>query len=156
MDIQRSAARVTVAALLFATVALVLVSAVGSSMENEGEAVGPELATVEVELYSGRENPRFTLTATGTGELINRLALLSPTNELAAAEPLGYRGLRVETDAAGISEIHLFNGVITVERAEGAARRSDPGRELERWLIDVGAEQLAEEEVTFLHVELNR
>lgn len=98
---------------------------------------------VEVDLYSGRPNPRFRLDAAAATELLRRLSTLHPSS-VPPAPPagLGYRGLRVDvgTDHPPITRILVSGGSVLVREETGRERRlHDPGRALERWLIDLGA-----------------
>ncbi|WP_031068787.1 hypothetical protein [Streptomyces sp. NRRL WC-3742] len=106
---------------------------------------------VEVDLYSGRPNPRFVLAAAVEGELRHRIALLAPTGGTGPPEVgLGYRGLRTQ-------EFLVFGGLVTVRGADGPVRwLRDPGRALERWLLDQGAGELDAEVLTTVRRELAR
>ncbi|MGW0518519.1 hypothetical protein [Crossiella sp. NPDC003009] len=114
---------------------------------------------VEVDLYSGRPNPRFRLDpATGT-ELLRRLAGLDPAPAPdTRPDPLGYRGLRVEPGSAGapIAEVVIAGGAVLVrERGGRELWLVDRGRELERWLagqagsgLDAGVLDVLREELS--------
>ena len=53
--------------------------------------------------------------------------------------PLGYRGLRILGDA-GNSEIVVSAGIVEIhDQAGRVTRRADPGRGLERWLVEEAA-----------------
>lgn len=120
--------------------------------------MGPGAVTVEVDLYSGRPNPRFMLQPSEISEFTSRMAALPTTDDPAPSVPLGYRGLRVETGQSGsMSEIGVFDGVVTVHEPAGTERLlSDRDRDLERWLIDLGADGLEQDEVSFVRSELGR
>lgn len=98
---------------------------------------------VEVDVYSGRPNPRWTLSAAAAGTLLGRLRALPAA---AAAEPrdgLGYRGLIVRLDPVpeGLcATIRIANGLACCMPEPGAAPRDtacrrDTDRALERWLV---------------------
>jgi hypothetical protein len=96
---------------------------------------------VEVDLYSGRPNPRFTLP--DVAEFERRLAGSPPPDAGTGQvrDGLGYRGLRVSGTSVG--EVLVSGGVIEVRDAAGrVTRRADPGRSLERWLIGAAAGQV--------------
>jgi hypothetical protein len=106
---------------------------------------------VDVDIFSGRVNPRFTLAADTAAELTHRLAALPPA--LGPERPpgdLGYRGLRVSRHGGDpgdtrdtITEVTVSRGEVAVRAADGSRRRLlDPGRALERWLLDIGASEL--------------
>ncbi|GAA0433052.1 hypothetical protein [Streptomyces luteireticuli] len=85
---------------------------------------------VELDLFSGRPNPRWRL-APGAAEEFRALTAGLPPAGPAARTPspgLGYRGFTVR-DADRV--VHVFAGRVT----EGDASRTDPGRSLERWLL---------------------
>jgi hypothetical protein len=113
---------------------------------------------VEVDLYSGRPNPRFSLGPTTTAELMHRLASLPPL--LGSATPratLGYRGLRVDADVieSTITEIVVSGGAVFVRDRAGTQRvLEDRERSLERWLVEAGAGQLDPDEVAVLDQDL--
>ncbi|HVM81025.1 MAG TPA: hypothetical protein VMU06_18535 [Stellaceae bacterium] len=88
---------------------------------------------VTLEAFSGRPNPHWQLGAAEIAEFERRLAALPA---LAAGgttplEPLGYRGFSIGGRAA---PVHVFHGVVMI----GPQAFSDPGRGLERWLLDSG------------------
>jgi hypothetical protein len=92
---------------------------------------------IEVDLYSGRPNPRVTLTPAAEAALRQRLAGLpvAPAGTAGPQDGLGYRGLRI-VGYAGISEIIVSAGVVELrDQAGRLALHEDPGRGLERWLI---------------------
>ncbi|MFJ9696509.1 hypothetical protein [Kitasatospora sp. NPDC101183] len=123
----------------------------GASTDEEGRS----RMFVEVDLYSGRPNPRFSLEAGAAAELARRLgALAADGGGGRPYDGLGYRGLRV---LGGAEEVLLSGGVVTVRGPGGSARRlRDPGRELERWLLDRGAGELDPEVVAEARRELAR
>ena len=96
---------------------------------------------VEVDLYSGRPNPRFTLA--DAAEFKRRLAGLPPphTGTGQIRDGLGYRGLRITVSSVG--EVVVSGGVVEIRDATGRViRRADPGRSMERWLIGAAAGQV--------------
>ncbi|MEU8516518.1 hypothetical protein AB0C76_33775 [Kitasatospora sp. NPDC048722] len=102
---------------------------------------------VEVDLYSGRPNPRFALEPAAAYELARRIEALAPAGgDARPRDGLGYRGLRMRTgpdDGATTTEIVVSGGLVTVRTPDGPPRRlEDHGRELERWLLDEGAGKL--------------
>lgn len=113
---------------------------------------------VEVDLYSGRPNPRFRLEPAAAAELMRRLATLRPLPGYATPrDTLGYRGLRIEAGAAEspVTEIVVSNGVVFVRDRGGAERLlEDLHRGLERWLIEAGTANLDPGEVAMLRQDV--
>jgi hypothetical protein len=113
---------------------------------------------VEVDLYSGRPNPRFRLDPAAAAELMRRLAALPPLSGPATPrETLGYRGLRIDAGVAEspATEIVVSDGVVIVRDRDGAERLlKDPHRGLERWLIEAGTANLDPGEVVVLRQDL--
>jgi hypothetical protein len=114
---------------------------------------------VEVDLYSGRPNPRFRLPPEMEDELVRRVdALPAATGAIRPAEGLGYRGLRVDARTwSPPAEVVVSAGTVTVRDARGDVRLLlDRDRDLERWLIDAGSTELDADLVTMLRAELSR
>jgi len=99
----------------------------------------PEGVTMRVELdvFSGRPNPVWDLTAAQAEELLTRLQSL-PTGDGTVRDGLGYRGIIVTANGGqilGFDRIVISGGVVLGERAGGERRFRDANRELERWLF---------------------
>jgi hypothetical protein len=118
------------------------------------------LMDVEVDLYSGRPNPRFRLEPTAAAELMRRLAALPPSSGRATLrEGLGYRGLRIDAGAteSPVAEIVVSDGVVLVRDRGGTERlMEDTHRRLERWLVEVGTASLDPSELAVLREDLGR
>ncbi|MEU7581671.1 hypothetical protein AB0B50_29185 [Streptomyces sp. NPDC041068] len=111
---------------------------------------------IEIDLYSGRRNPVFSLTPEAGQDLLSRIAAL-PSAPAGAAplEGLGYRGLRITDPAVDIMEIVVSGGVVLVRDRNGAERvLEDAGRSLERSLADLAAASLDPAEMSVLRHEL--
>jgi hypothetical protein len=114
---------------------------------------------VEVDLYSGRPNPRFRLPPDVADELRHRVTALPPAPEAAAPiEGLGYRGLRVDAAAwSPPSEVVISGGTVTIRESGGVVRRLlDRDRDLERWLIEAARTSLDPDLVAMLREELRQ
>lgn len=99
-------------------------------------------AEVEVDLFSGRPNPRFALDEGAAAELSRRLAVLPGEAVPAPAgeAPLGYRGVRVRFPD-GV-EISAANGLVMRQDGRTMGWFADPGRRLEAWLLERAAAAL--------------
>lgn len=98
-------------------------------------------AKVTLQVFSGRENPSWSLSEKQIDEL---MALL---NDLPKAEPsdfqdgLGYRGFQVvltENKTEKTQEIVAHRGQIFYKSAEAARYFTDPNRRLETFLLKSG------------------
>ncbi|MFD4657746.1 hypothetical protein ACFWP2_19195 [Kitasatospora sp. NPDC058444] len=114
---------------------------------------------VEVDLYSGRPNPRFPLRPATADELTHRIAALAPAaGDAKPYDGLGYRGLRVLPGPHDTSPaITVSAGLVTLHAPDGSPRRlHDPGRALERWLLAQGTGALDPDVLATLRQELAR
>jgi hypothetical protein len=98
---------------------------------------------VELDIYSGRENPRVPLPAAAAEALASALASLPDAAAAAEPEALGYRGLVIAAPSAAIASLRIRGGRVAITDAAGAvAWREDAGRRLERRLIEAIAPSL--------------
>src|SRR5262245_49044670 len=76
----------------------------------EGAATMAISAEVELDVFSGRPNPVWTLSNADTAELERRLSALTKTSATTLFDGLGYRGLivRLGKDATA----HVQNGIV--------------------------------------------
>lgn len=96
---------------------------------------------VEMDVYSGRPNPTWTLTKEEGEELTKRIAALPQASTGSVSDALGYRGLVVtpsNSDAAGFNSMTLSRGIVVMERPQGEQKLLDAGRNVERWLFQTG------------------
>ena len=79
---------------------------------------------VEIDLFSGRPNPTWELTAAEVSELKARLATLPTGSPVAMPEVLGYRGLHIAPlpGRQGINEPSSANTIIDVQVGGGEAQ----------------------------------
>ena len=94
---------------------------------------------VELDIFSGRPNPTWTLSAGETAELKRRLADLPPSAKAPQPPPLGYRGF-VMTRTGGVEgdldlpqAVRVFAGVLEVEQDRRTEHLRDEER-IEEWL----------------------
>jgi hypothetical protein len=88
---------------------------------------------VVLDIYSGRENPKWHLDRAGVAELERLFGHLQErTNELPQPPALGYRGFHLHAVNEKLpARITVFQGIVQTEKGNF----HDPGRELETWLI---------------------
>jgi hypothetical protein len=95
------------------------------------------MATVTADVFSGLPNPTWALGPAETTDLIARWDDLSAGPASPYPTRLGYRGMFVEFEDG--SRMLVSGGVTFEDAAGGRETRPDPGRTLERWLLETGA-----------------
>lgn len=105
----------------------------------------PAAAEVELDIFSGRPNPAWTLSQEETGQLLGRLENLPGTDAQPDEGKLGYRGFVISfKDPQGrVMRARIHEG--TVERSAGGSTEyfADEDRGLERWLLKASASRLS-------------
>jgi len=94
---------------------------------------------VELDVFSGRPNPVWSLPDAQRQELLTRLAGLSPGAPAPYPGRLGYRGLLVHFNLPpyGMPEtIQIFQGAVCYDLGGTRTCRVDAGRGVERWLLE--------------------
>ncbi len=111
---------------------------------------------VEIDLFSGRPNPVWDLTAAEVPALRARLEALPAAAPATLPDRLGYRGLRAgplevepgveEPGSANpIIAVEVGGGVINATRRDGTAvSLMDPRQSVECWLLTVAQGRVAE------------
>jgi hypothetical protein len=92
---------------------------------------------VELDIFSGRPNPSWELSAEEATELAKRLIPLSKAEEHSEEGGLGYRGFLISNPeaVAGIpSQIRVYQGAITISN-NGIEQAYKDLNGIERWLI---------------------
>lgn len=101
---------------------------------------------VQVDLYSGRPNPQWTLTRAQEAELERRLNTMPLANSGEPTQGLGYRGviLSGQGGSTGQPLTVLISAGIVLERFESGVerRKRDVDRALEAWIIGTGSDYL--------------
>lgn len=101
---------------------------------------------VELDVYSGRPNPSWTLGPTEAADFLGRLAALPAAAPHEPQTPLGYRGFVVRVAGpAGADELRVAGGRVERSRAGRVEWYGDPRRALERSLLDSGRAHLPDE-----------
>ena len=89
---------------------------------------------VELDIFSGRPNPKWKLSPRLESELFEQMDALAPDPRGSFPQPpgLGYRGflLRKENETRE-HDTRVYGGAVTT--AEGV--KKDPARRLEKWLL---------------------
>jgi hypothetical protein len=110
---------------------------------------------VTLDLYSGRPNPQWILSQEQAATFQSHLNTLVSAQSASSIElpALGYRGLRVNIQrASSTAQLLISSGLVIWESGAEGGRGilSDPGRELEKWLLHTGSSQIGEDLVRHL------
>jgi hypothetical protein len=87
---------------------------------------------VELDLYSGRPNPTWSLEESEASSILAAWEALAPARPIPYPDRLGYRGVVVVFDDG--MRLTIADGVAQV----GGAARADPDRALERLVVISG------------------
>ena len=87
---------------------------------------------VELDVFSGRPNPSWSLSPTEEEELVRRLSGLPPTDSVPTSVDLGFRGFRILEPGR---ELRVFGGTITIRDNAGTRALADTSG-MEDWLAD--------------------
>ena len=112
--------------------------------------------TVEADMFSGRPNPMWRMTAQESAELRRRLAHLrpAPTGSVLKPPVLGYRGLRITVYGRRTTDLYqLRDGLV---RDKAGRLFVDDDRQLERWILKSARRRVEPEIETLLNREVNR
>jgi hypothetical protein len=102
----------------------------------------------ELDIFSGRPNPIWTLQPDVVAELEARIATLPLASQTSAFDGMGYRGIvaRDLNGQAKFREIRIGSGVVSVELDDGSRRDfQDDGQRTENWLLSTARGQVAQE-----------
>ena len=99
-----------------------------------GESLSVNLSApiVELDVFSGRPNPRWQLSAEEGADLENRLGGLPQTDPAEIPAPLGYRGFRIQ-DENDLNITVATNGLVVVHSNSGDKFYRDT-KNVEGWL----------------------
>jgi hypothetical protein len=93
---------------------------------------------VELDLFSGRPNPAWQLSADEAAAFSSRIAGLPAAEQMPARDALGYRGILVFTHGEGAPRsVKVRDGIVSVEQS-GDVRSYRDTRQIERWLLETG------------------
>ena len=98
-----------------------------------------ENVEVEVDVFSGMPNPEWNLSDADAALFQQKIAALPEASPAQLANNLGYRGIivRVKTEMTQ-TRILIQNGIVQSTQDDATVYCSDPGRDLERWLLNTG------------------
>lgn len=101
---------------------------------------------VELDIFSGRENPYWELTPQEASQFARLLETLPESKgESSVREGLGYRGLIVTQagkSIAGYDEILISNGLVVARKGNESRLFIDKDRLLEQWLFQTAKGRL--------------
>ena len=104
---------------------------------------------VELDVFSGRENPTWILSAQDERVFIEKFRSLPKIKgEVSVWNGLGYRGLIVRggsIENMSVGDIKIYNGTVSAIIENNASNYSDPGRVLELWLIKTAKGHIEDE-----------
>jgi len=114
-----------------------VITAVPGPIEIQGNQVSK--TGVELDVFSGRPNPTWTLEPALASDLLDRIARLHSTIQaVECPQNLGYRGFIVQYLDAGsnvIQTVRACGGIIEVTNATGSMYYVDPQKQIELWLL---------------------
>lgn len=114
----------------------------GSGSDGELDQAAAGRTVVELDIFSGRSNPSWTLSGDDAGQLLELLRSAPIVGRRSIENNLGYRGFIVK--ASGIGIVRVQNGIVEVTGENEVTYRGDPDRVIERWLLESGRGQLGE------------
>lgn len=100
---------------------------------------------VEIDLFSGRPNPRWRMGATESSHFLSLLSQLPAVAGGRLPEALGYRGMIISSavgPVAGYDRVICYRGLVFGQRGEAVEAFADHDRALERWLAERAGSQL--------------
>ena len=137
-----------------------VITAVTGPTEIQGHQVSR--TSVELDIYSGRRNPTWTLESVLASDLMSQIARLnSSSRAVECSQNLGYRAFVVQfLDARSnaIQTVRACSGIIEVTNATGSMYYVDPQKKIELWLLASSASAqppLSEDLVAQIVKEIN-
>jgi len=119
-----------------------VVAACQGTMANQGGM------RAELDVFSGRPNPKWELTAGESTEFASRLGALPPVSGRTVRDTLGYRGIVITLPGGtvgGFESVVLSGGVVLGRRPGGDQTFVDRDRALERWVFQTSRGRVDEE-----------
>jgi len=142
---------------VFACTACNLVTEETRILQTEKE--GDERMQVELDIFSGRPNPQWTLTPQQSDEW-DRLLQELPEGRADGEPPpgLGYRGFIVnplDDRSQGCDESHVFRESVTVKQECASTQLVDRNRTLERFLLGTSQDHIEQNLYEQLQTEID-
>jgi hypothetical protein len=119
---------------------------------------GGGLARAELDLYSGRPNPSWTLTMPERAELERRLVGMPARAGAARLDDdggLGYRGITVRASGRDGFELVVRRTEAVVRRGAREQILADEARMLERWLLGTARGRVDDSALEYVERTLN-
>jgi hypothetical protein len=108
-------------------------------------SAGGDVMNVELDIFSGRPNPVWSLSERQVGEMDAIIETLPATTASVPTRPgLGYRGFVVTRLPQRAWRLDLFKGFVAIASEGRTEIRSDRERKLERFLLDSAGSELSE------------
>jgi hypothetical protein len=105
-----------------------------------------DILKVELDIFSGRENPFWNLSQNESDAFLEKFSSLLETKEnVLFGGGLGYRGFIITGKPIkdrSLNEIRIFEGKVNAMAEGHLLNLSDPGRSLELWLIETGEKHI--------------
>jgi len=92
---------------------------------------------VELDIFSGRPNPTWELSTADTATLTEMIGSLPSSPPADLPTPLGYRGFLMtldEPESGSVTRIRACQGIVEYQGRE-IKYYTDPGKQVERWLM---------------------
>lgn len=109
---------------------------------------------VELDVFSGRPNPEWTLSATDGARFTDLWRSAPIVDPRSVPNNLGYRGFIVTMPDLGTARVQ--DGFVQVTGKDGVSYRSDQDRAIERWLLRSGSSQLEDSLVDYVAEQIPR
>ena len=106
----------------------------------------PTHCEVELDIFSGMPNPKWTLTSADADNFVKQLGKLPSTSARESSGNLGYRGFIVQCAKGDETQvIGIQTGIVYISKCATVAYALDKNRHLERWLLNTGKLHLKDE-----------
>ena len=114
-----------------------IVSQVACTADTSQTKTPAATSHIELDIFSGRPNPAWDLSAADTATLTGMIGSLPPSSPVYLPTPLGYRGFLVsvsEPELRPVATMRAYQGVVEYQGYE-TRYYADPDKQVERWLL---------------------